>query len=220
MKVSSHGLQYRDLIKAGLNTELRDRLSQTQGGEPNEDDALVQAIKEQGPAHEWCLEEKKREGKTSDSAPSSGKNLKRKHGGAGNAAAPATETSNPPTKQQSTGDKFVASAGVGKGNPPRFTKEQTEEALKGVQQTLRDARDRKKLCRCCGVGGHRWQWCQKDIIVSSLRKKKEKSSKGEPPEANTLGAAVGAAKRSALMHTAGDTSQPCVFEIDSEEESD
>ena len=27
MKVDSHGLQYRDLIKAGLDTELRDRLS-------------------------------------------------------------------------------------------------------------------------------------------------------------------------------------------------
>ena len=153
MKVGSHGLQYRDLIKAGLNTELRDRLSQTQGGEPDEDDALVQAIKERGLACERHLEEKKREDKNSGSAPSSGKNLKRKRGGAGT-AAPATGTSDPPAKKQSTGDK---SAGTGNGNPPRFTKEQMEEALKGVQQTLCDARDRKKLCRRCGIAGHRWQ---------------------------------------------------------------
>ena len=61
--------------------------------------------------------------------------------------------------------------------------------------------------------------CQKDIVVSSARKK-EKSSKGEPSEASTPAADVSAAKRSAPMHTAGDTSQPRVFEIDSEEESD
>ena len=201
MKVGSHGLQYRDLIKAGLNTELRDRLLETQGGEPDEDNALVQAIKEQGLAYERHLEEKKREDKNSGSAPSSGKNLKRKRGGAGT-AAPATGTSSsdaPPAKKQSTGDK---SAGTGKGNPPRFTKEQMEEPLKGVQQTLRDARDRKKLCRRCGIAGHRWQWCQKDIVVSSARKK-EKSSKGEPSEASTPVAAVSAAKRSAPMHTVG-----------------
>ena len=55
--------------------------------------------------------------------------------------------------------------------------------------------------------------------MSSARKK-EKSSKGEPSEASTPAADVSAAKRSAPMHTAGDTSQPRVFEIDSEEESD
>ena len=79
--------------------------------------------------------------------------------------------------------------------------------------------------------------------MSSARKKKEKSFKGEPSEASTPAAAVSTAKRSAPMHMvrsgisslpmqecimpvanlrikAGDTSQPRVFEIDSEEESD
>ena len=103
----------------------------------------------------------------------------------------------------------AASPGVGKGNPPRFTKEQMEEALKGVQQTRRNARERKKLCLYCGFGGHRWQWWQKDIIISSARKK-EKYSQGEPSEASTLAAAVSTAKRSALMHTvrSGITSLP------------
>ena len=251
MMVGSHGLQNRDLIKAGLNTKLRDRLSLTQCGEPDEDNALVQAIKEKGLAYERRLEEEKREGKTSDSAPTSGpatgKNLKRKRGGAvtGAAAAPATGTLRsdaPPAKKQSTRAKSEASVGAEKGNPPRFTKEQMEEALKGVQQTLRDARERKKLCLRCGFGGHRWHWCQKDIVVSSVRKK-EKSPKGEPSEAGTQAAAVSAAKRSTTMHTvrsgitslpmqecimpvanlrikAGHTSQPHIFEIDSEEESD
>ena len=153
-------------------------------------------------AYERRLEEKKREDKNSGSAPSSGKNLKRKRGGAGASATPATGTSSsdaPPAKRQSTGDK---TAGTGKGNPPRFTKEQMEAALKGVQQTLCEARDRKKLCRRYGITGHRWQWCQKDIVGSSVCKK-EKSSKGEPSEASTPAAAVSTAKRSALMYTVG-----------------
>ena len=209
MNLGSHGLQYGDLMMAGLHTKLCDRLSQTQDGEPNEDDALVQAIEEQGLAYERRLEDKKREGKTSDSAPSSGTasgmNLNRKRRGAGSTAADASGTGTsssdtPSAKKQLTRAKSAASADVGKGNPPSFTEKQMEEVLKGVQQTLRDVRKRKKLCLRCGFGGHKWQWCQKDIVVSSVCKK-EKSSKGEPSEASTPVAALSVAKRSAPMHT-------------------
>ena len=168
LKVSLHGSQYRDLINAGLHTKLRDRLSQTPGGEPDEDDALVQDIQEQGLAYERHLEEKKREGKSSNSAPTSntanGKNLKRQRGGVGTtaAAAPATGTSSsdaPPAMRQLMRAKSAASADAGKRNPPRSTKERMEEALKGVQQSLHNASKRKKLILRCGSGGQRWQWC-------------------------------------------------------------
>ena len=117
-----------------------------------------------------------------------------------------------------------------------------EEALKGLQQILCDETEKKKLCLPCGFRGHTWQWCQKDIVVSPVRKK-EKSSKREPTEASTPAAAVSAAQRSAPTYTvgsgnsrlpmqdcimpvtnlrimAGYTLQSRVFEIDLDEESD
>ena len=53
------------------------------------------------------------------------------------------------------------------------------EALKRVQQNLRDARDKKNLCRCCGIAGYRWQWCQKEISFSSTQQAKGKKKPEE-----------------------------------------
>lgn len=54
-----------------------------------------------------------------------------------------------------------------------------EEALKRVQQNLWDARDKKNLCRCCGIAGYRWQWCQKEISFSSTQQAKGKKKPEE-----------------------------------------
>ena len=61
---------------------------------------------------------------------------------------------------------------------PRFTKEQEEEALAGIPQNLREARRKKGLCDHCGLPKHRWQWCRREISISSTRKM-EKKGKGK-----------------------------------------
>ena len=137
--------------------------------------------------------------------------------------------------------------GGGKTRAPRFTKDEMEIALKGIQPTLREARDKRDLCRRCGLAGHKWMFCLKEISISSTKKSGKKAKK-EASETSTAVATVSAAKKKAPVHTvgpgvtsvpmrdrvlanlrvkAGDTQQPHVssstsagrvFEVDSEEE--
>src|SRR6195952_4550781 len=59
LKVGLSGLAWRDILKNGLPEKIAYRLSLTQGGEPEEDDALVQSIREHGLAHERRVDEEK-----------------------------------------------------------------------------------------------------------------------------------------------------------------
>ena len=107
-----------------------------QGGNPEEDDALIAAMKEVGFAHQQFLREEKLKERTT-SAPSGKQKGKRKR---------ETEKSN------ATADEDKAPAGkkpkkdaapvTGTGSP-QFTKEQEEEALAGIPQNLREARCKK-----------------------------------------------------------------------------
>ena len=206
MKVNMSGVMWQELIKEALPEAILDRLSGHMGGEPQEDDAFVLAVKEHGLAHERRDAEKKQRGSVTQSGtPSGPKGNKRKRGGAGGNAAPATaDSSAPAEKKQRTGGTTVRPAG-GKGNPPRFSKEQLDEALKGVQATLRDARFKKKLCQRCGLSNHRWQWCQKEINVSSTTKDKKKAKKAikAAPMTSTAVATVSAIKMKAPENTVG-----------------
>ena len=88
------------------------------------------------------------------------KGKKRKRG---EASESQPKDSTPAAKKQQTGKSSGPATGGGKTGTPRFTRDQMEEALKGAQQNLRDACDKKNLCRRCGIAGHRRQWCQKEI---------------------------------------------------------
>ena len=59
-KVHLFGFPWRELIVNGLNPEFRKDLAKIQGGKPEEDDALVAAVKEVGLAHERYLQDEKR----------------------------------------------------------------------------------------------------------------------------------------------------------------
>ena len=177
---------------------------------------------------------------------SAGKKRKRSEGGIG--ATPASEHSaGPPAKKQLTVSHAGTTGGGGKARTPRFTKEEMEIALKGVQPTLREARDKRDLCRRCGLARHKWMFCLKEISLSSTKKTGKKAKK-EAFETSTAVATVSAAKKKAPVHTvgpavtslpmedriqanlrvkAGDTQQPRVssstsagrvFEVDLEEE--
>ena len=85
-----------------------------------------------------------------------------------------------------------------------------EEAFKGVPQTLRDARIRKELCKRCGMDNHMWQFCRKEIIVSSTRKKAKKEAKHSEGDSNskeprTPSASSAGVQRKAPTNTAGDS---------------
>ena len=137
--------------------------------------------------------------------------------------------------------------GGGKARIPCFTKDEMKIVLKRVQPTLREARDKRDLCRRCGLAGHRWVFYLKEISLSSTKKSGKKAKK-EASEMFTAVVTVSVAKKNVPVHTVGpsvaslpmqdrilanlrvkasDTQQPRVssstsagrvFEVDSEEE--
>ena len=128
---------------------------------------------------------------------------KRKRSGGGNGATPASENSSaPPAKKQLTAGYAGNTGGGRKARTPRFTKDEMEVALKGVQPTLREARDKRDLCRRCGLAGHKWMFCLKEISLSSMKKAARKVKK-EASETSTADATVSMAKEKAPVHTAG-----------------
>ena len=81
---------------------------------------------------------------------------KRKRSGGGTGATPASEHSaGPPAKKQLTVSHAGTTGSGGKARTPRFTNKEMNIALKGVQPTLREARDKRDLCRRCGLAGHK-----------------------------------------------------------------
>ena len=61
-------------------------------------------------------------------------------------STPASEQSaGPPAKKQLTVSHAGTTGGGGKARAPRFTKDEMEIALKGIQPTFREARDKRDL---------------------------------------------------------------------------
>ena len=116
-----------------------------------------------GLAHELFLREEKLKERTT-SAPYGKQKCKRKR---------ETEKSNATADEEKAPSgkkpKKDAAPVTGTGSP-RFTKEQEEEALAGIPQNLREARRKKGLCDRCGLPKHRWQWCRREISISSTCK--------------------------------------------------
>ena len=142
-----------------------------QGGKPEEYDALITAMKEVGLAHEQFLRMEKLMDRTT-STPSGKQKGKRKQE-TEKLNATADEEKAPSGKEPKKG----AAAVTGTGSP-QFTKEQEEEALAGIPQNIWEARHKKGLCDCCGLPKHHWQWCGREISISSTRKM-EKKGKGK-----------------------------------------
>jgi len=199
LKVGLSGLAWRDILKNGLPDDISYRLSLTQGGEPQEDDALIIAIREHGLAHERRLDEKK--GKGDNPAPSSSKSKKRKRGDQGSPETPAPKK---PKETGSGGRSGQGNAPKGSGDPV-FAATDREVAHKGIPQTLIDKRMKAepKQCTRCGYDNHRWMYCRKEAVVSSARKlrkaaaalKGDQNGKGTvKPEPNTTDGKVSAVK--------------------------
>ena len=171
-----------------------DLLPLTQGGEPQEDDALILCIKEHGLNYERRQGEKNLAASASTSTlTSAGK--KRKRSGGGTGATPVSEPSaGPPAKKQLMVSHAGTTGGGVKARTPRFTKDEMEIALKGVQPTLREARDKRDLCRRCGLACHKRMFCLKEISLS-WTKKSGKKAKKEASEPSTAVATVIAAKK-------------------------
>ena len=135
------------------------------------DDALIAAMKEVGLAQEQFLREEKLKERTT-SAPSGKQKGKRKW---------VTEKSNATADEEKAPSgkkpKKDAAPVTGTGSP-RLTKEPEKEALAGIPQNLREAQHKKGLCDRCGLPKHRWQWCRREISISSTRKM-EKKGKGK-----------------------------------------
>ena len=110
----------------GLPERIVDRLAEMMGGEPTEDDALISAIKDIGRSHEKHLKEKERLQGSNSGEDSGKKHKKRKRGEPSDASA---QDSVPAGKKQQAGNSKGSGSGK-KGETPRFTREQEEEALR------------------------------------------------------------------------------------------
>lgn len=84
--------------------------------------------------------------------PAGGKGKRKR--GSGTKDGDAQDKDSAPAQKRQQAGKGDTSGSGGESNAPRFTKEQEEEALEGVQLTLRDARKKRKLCKRCGGGNH------------------------------------------------------------------
>ena len=167
--ISGHA--WRSMLTKGLPHELRKDLAKMLGGQPKEDDALIAAMKEVDLANEQFLREEKLKERTT-STPSGKQKGKRKW---------ETEKSNASADEEKTpsGKKLKKDAALVTGTgTPRFTKDKAEEALTGIPQNLREVRRKKGLCDRCGLPKHHWQWCRREISISSTRKT-EKKGKGK-----------------------------------------
>ena len=130
------GVMWRELIKDTLPDFILNLLPLTHGGEPQEDDTLILCIKEHGKTYERRQGEKTLAALASMST-STTVQKKRKRSGGGTGATPASKhASGPPAKKQLTASSTGTTGGGRKAKIPRFSKDQLEEALKGVQPTL------------------------------------------------------------------------------------
>jgi hypothetical protein len=168
LKVGLSGLAWRDILKNGLPDEISYRLSLTQGGEPQEDDSLIQSIREHGLAHERRLDEKKLRGDAMIPS-SSSKSKKRKREN-----HDSTEMSTPQKQKENHSGENLINTRVPKGKgEPVFATTDKEAAHEGIPQTLVDKRFKQGDCTRCGLNNHRWMYCRKEAIVSSARKLKK-----------------------------------------------
>ena len=146
MMVGMSGVMWSKLIKEGLPDYILDLLPLTQGGEPQEDHALILCIKEHSLNYERRQGEKKL-GASASSSTSTSAGKKRKRSGGGTGATPVREqSSGPPAKKQLTASSAGTTGGGGKATTLRFSKDQMDDALKGMQPTLREARDKRDHC--------------------------------------------------------------------------
>ena len=141
------------------------------GGKPEEDDALIANMKEVGLAQEQFLWEEKLKERTTSALSGKQKGKRKRETEKSNTTA--DEEKAPSGKKP----KKDAAPVTGTGSP-RITKEQEEEALAGIPQNLREARRKNGLCDRCGLPKHHWQWCRREISISSARKT-EKKGKGK-----------------------------------------
>ena len=140
-----------------------------------EDDALLAAIKEVGLA----AEEFSRDAKPKDQGPGATPSEKGKGNGT---HKQESEKTNATVKEDSAPagkkDKKAPTTGSGSGQP-RFSKDQEDEARKGIPDNLRKARGKKELCTHWGLNNHGWQWCRREIFVS-LTRNTEKAHQKNP----------------------------------------
>ena len=115
-KANIFGRAWRSILVKGLTHELRKDLAKMQGGKPEEDDALIAAMKELGLAHEQFIREEKLKERTM-SVPSGKQKGKRKR---------ETEKSNATVDEEKAPSgmkpKKNAAPVTGTGSP-QFTKE-------------------------------------------------------------------------------------------------
>ena len=132
MKVRISGVMWRKLTKEGPPDIILDLLSLTQGGEPQQDDALILCIKEHG-LNDECRQGEKKLAASASISTSTSAGKKRMRSGGGTCATPASKHSaGPAAKKQLMVSHAGTTGGAGKTRILRFTKHEMEIALYSI----------------------------------------------------------------------------------------
>jgi hypothetical protein len=177
-QVCLSGIAWREALHSGLNEDIKDRLSFSKLT-PNDDTEYESLLKQVGRAYERRLQEKDKH-HHQDHKPKDKKNKRRRDddgdkGDQGKKNFEKGSDSKKPRREK-------------KGPKPVNT--DIGEALKGIPESLLEARTKRNECKRCGSSEHRWVFCKNAIKVSSSKKKKKPKAETSKPEVTTSSSKV------------------------------
>jgi hypothetical protein len=173
------GIPWQKALKTGLPAWFRDKMALGNKKRDFDDDEYIELIRATGIAYEEREQEKKDERETL-------RLLTEK------SAAKGKEKSNPEKSKNDGGQKLKQQSDRRTTTQPKAessskkddatTHSDLSSALKGIPETLREARKKRDLCLHCGKQGHRWNVCRGQVVITSVHKRKEKRKAEEPAE--------------------------------------
>ena len=200
------GIAWQQALHSGLNEEIKDQISFSKIT-PNDDAEYELLLKQVGRAYERRLQEKHHH---NDHKPKDKKNNKRKRDDDGD------DKGNQGKKNFEKGSDSKKPRTEKKG--PKPVNVDKGEALKGIPESLLEARAKRNECKHCGSSDHRWVFCKNAIKVSSSKKKKkDKKPKVQTSEVTTSSSKVkprSLADR--ITKPAAASSSRVLYEVDSD----
>ena len=158
-KVCLSGIAWREALHSGLNEDIKDRLSFSKLT-PNDDAEYELLLKQVGRAYERRLQEKNKHHHQDDKSNDKKNKWKRDDNG---------DKGDQGRKNSEKGSDSKKPRATKKGPKPVNTDK--DVALKGIPDSLLEARTKRNVCKRCGSSEHRWIFYKNTITVSPSKKK-------------------------------------------------
>jgi hypothetical protein len=210
-RVCLSGTSYIHSLKQGMNEEILDRMS-TAEVPPKDDTAFIELMRRVGVSYEDRLAEKNRSHQNRDNSQGKKGNKRKRDEHQGQ----DKNQEKKPEKDKGSDPKKPRTEKKG----PKAIHTDKAEALKGIPESLLEARAKRNECKRCGSSEHdRWFFCKNPIKASSSKKNKKPKDKEEAPKQETTASSSKVRPRSlADRITAPATHAPSkrLYEVDSD----